>query len=126
MIKIQNLGQMPTFSFMQNKNRPKINNSLERSPQFDTVNFTGKKPPVDDEIIELSDEDLIIEPEFIEVDPYKEDNERRRRQQELDDIQLINDIAIYSMMADDIYGTDYDSMNDDYSQFDNNIDDFGF
>lgn len=126
MIKIQNLGQMPTFSFMQNNNRPKINNSLERSPQFDTVNFTGKKPPVDDEIIELSDEDLIIKPEFIEVDPYKEDNERRRRQQELDDIQLMNDIAIYSMMADDIYGTDYDSMNDDYSQFDNNIDDFGF
>ena len=126
MIKIQNLGQMPTFSFRQNNNRPKINNSLERSPQFDTVNFTGKKPPVDDEIIELSDEDLIIKPEFIEVDPYKEDNERRRRQQELDDIQLMNDIAIYSMMADDIYGTDYDSMNDDYSQFDNNIDDFGF
>ena len=126
MIKIQNLGQMPTFSFRQNNNRPKINNSLERSPQFDTVNFTGKKPPVDDEIIELSDEDLIIKPEFIEVDPYKEDNERRRRQQELDDIQLMNDIAIYSMMADDIYGTDYDSMNDDYSQFDNNIDDFEF
>ena len=125
MIKIQNLGQMPTFSFRQNNNRPKINNSLERSPQFDTVNFTGKKPPVDDEIIELSDDDIIIEPELIEIDPFEED-ERRRKQQEQDDIQLMNDIAAYSILADDIYDTDYDSMNDDYSQFDNGFDDFGF
>lgn len=126
MIKIQNLPQIPIFNFTSNNNRPKINNSLERTPQFDTVNFTGKKPPVDDdEIIELSDDDIIIEPELIEIDPFEED-ERRRKQQEQDDIQLMNDIAAYSILADDIYGTDYDSMNDDYSQFDNGFDDFGF
>ncbi len=140
MIKIQNLPQMPIFNFTSNNNRPKINNSLERTPQFDTVNFTGKqqhKPIepiyelseddlVEDDVIELSDDDLVIEPEFIEVDPYEKEDERRRRQQEQDDIQLMNDIAVYSVLADDIYGTDYDSMNDDYSQFDNGFDDFGF
>lgn len=134
MIKIQNLGQMPTFSFRQNNNRPKINNSLERSPQFDTVNFTGKqqhKPIepiyelseddlVEDDVIELSDDDLVIEPEFIEVDPYEKEDERRRRQQEQDDTEFINDMALYAVLANEMY-EGYDN-----SELDNSIDDFGF
>lgn len=129
MIKIQNLPQMPIFNFTSNNNRPKINNSLERTPQFDTVNFTGKqqhKPIepiyelseddlVEDDVIELSDDDLVIE-----VDPYEKEDERRRRQQEQDDTEFINDMALYAVLANEMY-EGYDN-----SELDNGIDDFGF
>jgi len=129
MIRLQNVPKMAVHNFTLNRNKPKTINTLERTPQFDTVNFTGKKPPVDelndDDIIELSDDDMVSEPVYIELDDFEAEDERRRKQQEETDIQVNNDIIMYSMLLDEMNGEGYD-MNDDYSSYDNGIDDLGF
>lgn len=133
MIRLQNLPQMVSFNFKSNNNQSRsvsTNNILERTPQFDTVNFTGKKPNFrpDDDIIKpeiyIEPDEDIIEPEIVDIDFADKEAERRRKQQEDDDIMLANEIAVYSILLDEM-NNNYDTDND-YSSSDNGFDDFDF
>ena len=132
MIKVQPFSTSVlnnSFVNLQNKNvsSNSLNNTLERTPNFDTVTFSGKRPNKDidgrivdvipDEDIEiLSDDVLFVEPEdveeiddsdnFVEVYDYdqemnslkNETEEEDRRQKEQLDAQLNDELLVYGVI----------------------------
>ncbi|MCM1339448.1 MAG: hypothetical protein NC191_07235 [Muribaculaceae bacterium] len=148
-----NIGQLPQISrFSNNKLNDSSNkvispfvnqkNALERSPQCDSVKFTGNfdKPNLDDEeIYEVEPEDFSLVPdddcEVVEAEPVdevdpiamyhmdeldrqirevQEDEDRRRKEE--DEIQMNNDILLYGVVTPLIVA---DTLDDDITSLDN-------
>lgn len=155
MIRLQNVSQLAVFNFTQQaalQRNASINNNLERSPQCDSISFTGKIKKEEPEeilpIIDLDAEDIVEvgKADFIsdEDSAYiynledqegrlrEEEAEEDRRRREEDDLN--NDMLLYGAVlpamiigAEDISVVDdttntYDSLDDIVS----NNDDFYF
>ena len=158
MIKLQNVPRLSVFSFTQQaapQRNASINNNLERSPQRDSISFTGKikkeEPeeilPIIDldaaDVVELDDADIVSVDEstdFYELEEQErrlreereEDERRQREEQELNDDMLFYGAVLPSMddpLKDSFNNDDLYPQDDDFSSFDdglNDFDDFGF
>ncbi len=150
MIRLQNVPQLSVFNFTQQaapQRNASINNNLERSPQRDSISFTGKikkeepeeiLPIIDldaEDVIEVDDADIIsvddsayiydLEDQERCLREEKEEDERRRREED----DLNNDMLLYgavlpSMVValDDVSDVDdtniYDPLDDIVNQND--------